>query len=71
MILSNKQLTKALIGLSGCAGWSAPLLLKKNQDRFSCLRANMIQITDGRLYLVYGFSLCHMTIVFTLNDRLA
>ena len=26
MILSNKQITQALIRLRGCAGWSAPLL---------------------------------------------
>ena len=26
MILSNKRITKALIRLRGCAGWSAPLL---------------------------------------------
>ena len=26
MILSNKRITKALISLGGCAGWSAPLL---------------------------------------------
>ena len=26
MVLSNMQITKALISLSGCAGWSAPLL---------------------------------------------
>ena len=26
MILSNKQITKPLISLRGCAGWSAPLL---------------------------------------------
>ena len=26
MILSNKRITKALIRLSGCVGWSAPLL---------------------------------------------
>ena len=26
MILSNKRITKALIRLSGCAGWYAPLL---------------------------------------------
>ena len=26
MILSNKQITKALIRLHGCAGWSAPVL---------------------------------------------
>ena len=27
MILSNKPITKVLIRLRGCAGWSAPLLL--------------------------------------------
>ena len=27
MILSSKQITKALISLRGCAGWSAPLML--------------------------------------------
>ena len=26
MILSSKRITKALISLRGCAGWSAPLL---------------------------------------------
>ena len=26
MILSNKRITKALIRLCGCAGWSAPFL---------------------------------------------
>ena len=26
MILSKRQITKALIRLRGCAGWSAPLL---------------------------------------------
>ena len=26
MVLSNKRMTKALIRLRGCAGWSAPLL---------------------------------------------
>ena len=31
MILSNKQITKALIRLCGCAGWSAPLLFANSQ----------------------------------------
>ena len=26
MVLSKKRITKALIRLSGCAGWSAPVL---------------------------------------------
>ena len=35
MILSNKQITKALIRLCGCAGWSAALLFETPKDRFS------------------------------------
>ena len=35
MILSKKQVTKALIRLNGCAGWSAPLVFANPFDRFS------------------------------------
>ena len=35
IILSNKRITKALIRLPGCAGWSAPLLFQKTKDRIS------------------------------------
>ena len=31
MTLSNKQITKALIRLCGCAGWSAPLLFANHR----------------------------------------
>ena len=31
MILSKKRITKALIRLRGCAGWSAPLLIANRQ----------------------------------------
>ena len=34
MILSNKQITKALMGLRRCAGWSAPLVFAKTG--FTC-----------------------------------
>ena len=33
MIHSKKQITKALIRLHGCTGWSAPLLLGNPEDR--------------------------------------
>ena len=37
MILSKKQITKALIRLRGCAGWSAPVLFANPQRQvFSC-----------------------------------
>ena len=31
IVLSNKRMTKALIRLHGCAGWSASLLFAKSQ----------------------------------------
>ena len=33
MILSNELKTNALIRLSGCAGWSAPLLFTSSEDK--------------------------------------
>ena len=35
MVLSKKRITKALIRLHGCAGWSAPVLFANPEDRFS------------------------------------
>ena len=38
MILSNKRITKALIRLRGCAGWSAPVLVANHKRQvFLCL----------------------------------
>ena len=39
MILSKKQITKALIGLCECAAWSAPLIFANHKDPFSLVRA--------------------------------
>ena len=36
MKLSNKQITKTIITLCGCAGWSAPLLFAITGQAFSC-----------------------------------
>ena len=36
MKLSSKRITKALVSLCGCAGWSASLLFVKPRDRFCC-----------------------------------
>ena len=41
MILSNKRITKALIRLCGCPGWSVPLLFANMEDRFSHVEAHM------------------------------
>ena len=42
MIRSNKQKTKALIRLRGCAGWSTPLLFANMEDRFSRAEAQLL-----------------------------
>ena len=42
MILSNKRITKALIRLRGCAGWSVPLFFANTDDRFSRAKAQII-----------------------------
>ena len=56
MILSQKLITKSLIRLHGCAGWSAPLLFAAPEDRFSReeVRQNMcIYKTQAPEYLPY------------------
>ena len=37
MVLSKTRLTKALIRLRRCAGWSAPVLFANPEDRFYCV----------------------------------
>ena len=41
MILYNTRITKALIRLHECAGWSAPLLFETPEDRFSHVEAHI------------------------------
>ena len=41
MRISKKRITKALISLHRCAGWSAPLLFANHKDRFSHLKAHI------------------------------
>ena len=39
IILSNKGITKALIRLCGCAGWSGAVFSQTAEDRFCCIAA--------------------------------
>ena len=34
VVLSNKEITKELLRMHGCTGWSSPLLLPTFEDRF-------------------------------------
>ena len=42
MLVSNTRITKGLIRLRGCAGWSAPVLFAIPEDRFSHVEAQLI-----------------------------
>ena len=50
MILSNKRITKALIRLHGCAGWSAPLLFANIKDGFSHVEAHYSLILHPNIH---------------------
>ena len=41
VLLSNKRITKALIRLCVCGGWSTPLLFANPEDRVSRVEAHM------------------------------
>ena len=41
MILFNKLITKGLIRLCGCTGWSVNVLCANPKDRFPCVEAHM------------------------------
>ena len=41
MILSKKQITRALISMRGCTGWSAPFLFPNHQRQVSRVMAHM------------------------------
>ena len=52
MILSKKRITKVLISLSGCAGWSALFWLANTEDRVSPVEAQVSQVfQEYRAYL--------------------
>ena len=47
MILSKKRITKVLIRLRGCAGWSAHVLFANPEDRFTCDEAQSSADPEG------------------------
>ena len=69
MILSKRRLTKALISLCGCTGWSAPLLFANHRMHvfscrgpimISCFRyeSNKCNNTEARM-LYYTYIISH------------
>ena len=49
MILSNKQITKALIRLCEYASWSAPFGSQTPEGRFSCVKAHILTNNSNAL----------------------
>ena len=58
MLLSNKRITKALISLGGCAGWSAALLFANTEDRFSRIEAQILAVVIRVMSILYLPGLC-------------
>ena len=54
VILSSKRLTKALIRMCRCAGWSASLLFPNTEDRFSRVKAHLIACNKIRVSCNYA-----------------
>ena len=54
MILSKERMTKVLISLCRCAGWSAPLLFANSEDRFSRVKAHIIGQLSFLLFFQHG-----------------
>ena len=52
--LSNKRITKALIRLRICAGWSAPLFFANPKDWFSRLEAHMSLYSFNLLQSIFN-----------------
>ena len=77
MVLSKTRITRALIRLCGCAGWSAPLLFANpgrqvfsgrgqncGLSKFSCsLQCTWMTIIDCRLFLTAYLKMCHWDIL--------
>ena len=61
MILFKKRITKALISLRGCAGWSAPLLFANPEDRFSCDEAHIAHI--AYVFILHLSSFKHVIVI--------
>ena len=48
---SNMGIIKALNRLSGCAGWSTPLLFANYEDPFSHVEAHLLMVIGSIFYL--------------------
>ena len=57
MILSIKQITKALIRLRGCAGWSAPLLFANPKRQVLLRRGPYTTLKSIEFWLGYVLNL--------------
>ena len=61
IIISNKGITKVLIRLCRCAGWSAPLLFANPEDSYSHVKAQ-VQVSMYVRTVKIQISLCICTV---------
>ena len=77
MVLSKKGITKALIRLCGCAGWSAPLLFPNIERQVFLHRGPIVNISlPINFNICFGCSkeneiaLTHMSVLGAQKNRL-
>ena len=70
MTLSKKRITKVLVRLRGCTGWSAPELKKPGEGRFSRVDAQIISFS-GKFLKHFKVVCWHLSrsYVYSLADR--
>ena len=71
MILSKKQITKVLISLCRCTGWSVPSLFANPEDRFSCIKAYLkpIHICNKQYHYLMGWPIYFWSRSFRITSR--
>ena len=68
MIVLNTWITKALIRLGRCTGWSAPLLFANHKDRFSQVVAHFINRTLVLLRKTLHSEWCISDVIVNFSD---
>ena len=68
MVLANKRITKALIRLRGCAGWSAPVLLANPRRQVFSRRGLNVRLLNQLFWILTVFHPCQESILVCLFD---
>ena len=72
MILSDKQIIKALIRLHRSAGWSVPLLFANTEDKFSCIEVHIkVHISKAVYHMMSRLGIMQHHVLKLINHYFA